>query len=370
MESQQNNFGFGIETEHCLLNDKDFSPLFQEDLRFEQLLELVDSIPVSDFSTDGFNIKPLHKKANPYLIEGYYLTDADMKPTKMLPKGIEIRTPIAATIDTTIANLKELTERLRCKLAQANMTIASISHHPTAHDFHAPPNYHRHDYWQWALTAMTTYGPDMNISIPNSLVDEIDREPLGEKINFYIPSLVALSFNSPLYDGGLWTENGIVGKSVRTFKRSAWAPLYYIHTEPALRFEFKGFEMAQNMDDYKAYFLCGLAMLLDKSLTGRASDAHRLERLRHLSVNGLSSQSEKERAALVLTSAEKIAQRFEMDGSSLKTLWSRLESGVTPADRVINTFKLNGSIKDTMRSIVVTPENSALIRPTSQTLCM
>lgn len=358
MPNKQNKFGFGIETEHCLLNSRDFAPLFHEDLTFEQLLDLVDSIPVADFSTDGFNIKPLHQKANPYLIEGYYLTDDDMKPRTLLPKGIEVRTPIASSLNTTIANLKELTERLRQQLAKVNLSIASISHHPTKSNFQAAPNYRRHDYWQWALTAMTTYGPDMNISVPESLSDDIDRDQLGDKINYYLPSVVALSFASPLYKGELWMENG---KSVRTFNRSLWAPLHYIHTEPSLRFEFKGFEMAQNPDDYIAFFLCCLSMLLDDSLTGRASDALRVDRLRRLSVEGLTRESEKERAAQVLSSAEKLAYIFNFDGSSLKTLWRRLETCTTPADQIAHTFKTTGSINETMRSLALLPKRSDLV---------
>ncbi len=156
MKVHKNQFGFGIETEFCLLDAQRFNPLFHADLDFERLLTLTDDIPVSDFSTEGFNIKPLHRKVNPYLIEGYYLTDSDMKPTKMLPKGIEVRTPIAYSIAQTVSNVETLTDRLQRKVEKEGWSLCSISHHPTESDFHAAPNYRRHDYWQWALTAMTT----------------------------------------------------------------------------------------------------------------------------------------------------------------------------------------------------------------------
>ena len=67
-ESVLSKFGFGIEAEYLLL-DKDFRTLFAEDLDFVTLRDCVDSIPASDLGLDGFNIKPLHKNANPYLIE-------------------------------------------------------------------------------------------------------------------------------------------------------------------------------------------------------------------------------------------------------------------------------------------------------------
>jgi carboxylate-amine ligase len=370
MHQGQNQFGFGIETEHLLIDSKTFRPLFHRDLPFDQLLDLVDDIAVEDFPTDGFNVKPLHRKASPYLIEGYYLTDTEMKPRTLLTKGVEIRTPIASTLGTTISRLRELTERLRQKIAPFGWSPATISHHPTEFNFHAAPNYRRHDYWQWALTAMTTYGPDMNISVPESLTDDIDHETLGQKINYYIPSVVALSFNSPLVNGSLWQVNGETGKSFRTFKRSLWAPLYYIHTEPALRFEFKGFEMAQDMNDYKAFFLCGLSMLLDSSLTGRDSDEYRLKRLQNLAIHGLNSSDEQERAAAVLASAEKLAYLFDFDSSSLRALWQRLETNTCPADKIIETFNSTKSIEETMRHLVVQPMHSDIIAINAESLAI
>jgi hypothetical protein len=358
MDYEQNYFGFGIETEHLLIDSKTHKPLFHKELCFERLLELVDAIPVADFSTDGFNVKPLHKVANPYLIEGYYLTDANMKPHKLLPKGIEVRTPIASTIEETISQLSEATELLRKQLLTAGYSLATISHHPTESNFQAAPNYRRHDYWQWALTAMTTYGPDINISLPHSMLDEIDRESLGQKINYYLPSVVALSFNSPLVGGALWKAQGSTGRSFRTFKRSLWAPLYYVHTEPSLRFEFKGFEMASDINDYAAFFLCGLSMLLDNTLTGRESDDIRIKRLQNLAMHGIESSDDRERAAAILESAEKIACWFDFDGKSLKALWDRLASDRCPSDRIIETFEKCASIEETLKSLIVQPRQS------------
>ncbi len=49
--SGQSKFGFGIEAEYLLL-DRNFRPLFAEDLDFETLRDCVDSIPASDLGTD------------------------------------------------------------------------------------------------------------------------------------------------------------------------------------------------------------------------------------------------------------------------------------------------------------------------------
>jgi carboxylate-amine ligase len=352
-------FGFGIEAEYLLL-DQNFRPLFAEDLDFETLRDCVDSIPTTDLGTDGFNIKPLHKHANPYLIEGYYLTDEQMKPHTLLPKGIEVRTPMRSSIDETISVLADATERLRSRVeSEFGYHLCTISHHPTKSNFQAAPNYKRHDYWQWALAAMTTFGPDINISLPEKIAAEVDQKALNERINFYMPAVVALTFSSPLIDGKLWKEDGIAGKSVRTYKRSQWAPLYYVHTEPALRFEFKGFEMPLQFSDYRAFFLLSLALLLDPSLTLKTGDEERIANLRYFAVHGLDSEASKVCARTLLKAAERTALRLSLDASCLSPLWRRLEAGNVPADQISRAFRTETSLEKALEHFVVKPAASA-----------
>lgn len=353
--NESNQFGFGIEAEYLLV-DKDMRPLFAEDLDFEVLRDCVDEISACDLGIAGFNIKPLHRVANPYLIEGYYLTDSEMKPWTLLAKGIEVRTPVRSTIDEAVNVLADATERLRLQVfREFGYYLCSISHHPTKSKFQAPPNYKRHDYWQWALTAMTTFGPDINISVPECLSAQIDQEQLGSKINAYMPALVALTFASPLYEGALWHHDGAYGKSVRTYHRSAWAPLYYVHTEPSLRFEFKGFEMPAEFSDYSALFLVCLALLLDDTLTERATDEERVAELRYLAVHGLHTEAADRRARTLLESAKQTAMRLSFDHACLKTLWRRLDLGVTPADDIARAFLDGNSISQALQTRVLKP---------------
>jgi len=356
-------FGFGLETEFLLLDKQSQAPLFCHDLNFEQLLDLLDAIPVADFSTDGFNIKPLHRLASPYLVEGYYLTDSEMKPLSLLAKGVEVRTPIAATIEQSVSDLKTLYARLQSAVSTIGYDTAIISHHPLVSKFDAPPNYTRHDYWQWALTAMTTMGPDVNISVPTELAEQIDLDALHEKINYYMPSIVAMSLASPIVDGDLWRVRGKIGKSMRTYRRSLWAPLYYIHKEPALRFEFKGFEMATCLNDYKAFFLLCLPLLLDHSLEGKASDATRMYDLGQIAANGVEPYFVRERAIAIMESAEKIAREYGFDRSPLDAFWSRLTSGRLPADDLVDLFVSTGSIPQMMSNLRDFTEKTSFAPP-------
>lgn len=335
-----------------MVNKDDFSPLSHRNLDFEMLAALINSISTSDFGNDGFNIKPLHSKATPYLIEGYYLTDADMNPVSLLPKGIEIRTPTSDSISEAIAALACLFDRLRQRTLKEGYDLVVISHHPTESKFNAPPNYRRHDYWQWALTAATTFGPDINISVPDDLSKNIEPARVAARINFYMPSIVALTLAAPLTDGKLWRIRKRLGKSIRTYRRSIWAPLFYVHEKPSLRFEFKGFEMSRCLEDYNAFFLLSLALLLDESLSEQGTDETRIYDLGRVAVVGLESQYTRDIAAKVMESAEKIASKFGLCRDGLDEFWNRLRTKHIPADDIISIYQNENSIPQTLSRLV------------------
>ena len=349
MESRE--FGFGIEAEFIIASNKDFAPLSHRDLNSDRLQALINGIQTADISTDGLNLKPLHTKISPYLLEGYYLTDENMKPTSLLAKGIEIRTPRTNCIQESLTNLQSLYSRLQEALATERYAPVILSHHPTEANLEAPPNYARHDYWQWALTATTTFGPDINISLPSEWSEKIDLAKLNAKINHYGPAAVALTLASPLVHGDLWHIRGRVGKSIRTYRRSIWAPLFYVHHKPSLRFEFKGFEMSQSLDDYRAFFLMSLAILTDDTLAGQASDQSRIYDLGEIAICGLESSITRQRAQYVLEGAEKIASRLSLQRTGLDEMWSRVDSNRVPADEIIEIYEREKSIPKTMKCL-------------------
>src|SRR5207244_6245650 len=119
---------------------------------------------------------------------------------------------------------RTLHQRLQQHLAQRGYRAAVLSFHPIEAEFSGPQNKRRHDFWQWAMEAMTTYGPDVNVSLPPDVAKQLDLDDLHARVNYYAPAVTALSLASPLYCGDLWRIRGEVGKSVRTYHRSALAP--------------------------------------------------------------------------------------------------------------------------------------------------
>jgi len=351
MRNMRNEFRFGLEAEFLLVDANSFLPLSHRDLRFQTLNDVLEGIPVEDFNCSRFKIEPPHRKAIPYIVEGYHLPDQEMNPIDLLPKGVEIRTPVYDNIEDCVSALRTLHERLQKALAKLGYQAAALSFHPNEVRFEGPQNKRRHDFWQWAMEAMVTYGPDVNVSIPKALAAELNVKDLNEKVNFYAPALTALSLASPLRGGDLWRIRGRVGKSVRTYHRSAIAPAIEIHPDEHLRLEFKTFEMSTLLEDYRNYFLLWLALLLDNRLKGRASDQTRIYDLGRVACHGVQVETVLHRASEVLMSAPGALDDWGFDCQSLHTFRHRLETGHLPADDIITTFEREKSIPGTLRHL-------------------
>jgi hypothetical protein len=347
----QDCFRFGLETEFLLVDANSFRPLWHPDLQFRTLNATLEAIPADDFQCKSFKIEPLHRKPGPYVVEGYHLPDPQMNPIDLLPKGVEIRTPIRSSIEECVAALKVLHDRLQNALASVGLQAVALSAHPTEVYFSGPQNKRRHDYWQWAMVAMLTYGPDINISLPDALARQIDAKDLNEKVNYYVPALTALTLASPLYSGRLWRIRGRIGKSIRTYRRSVVAPALEIHPDEGFRLELKPFEMTCSLVDYSNYFLLWLTLLLDDGLKGRASDQTRIYDLGRIACDGLDAELVRERAREVLDRAPQALSPWGFDCASLDSFRTRLERRHVPADDIVSIFERETTISGTLRHL-------------------
>jgi len=353
LNSSTREFAFGLESEHMLVDSETFRPLWHPDLSFNVLNRALEGICVDDLPPlEGLELEAPHRSLMPYVVEGYHVPDPDFNPLDIKPKGIEIRTPVCRSISECLACLSTLHERLQKALAGLGYQAVSISHHPTESHFEGPQNKRRHDFWQWALQAMLTYGPDVNVSLPPRMTERLDIADLHDKVNYYAPALTALTLASPIYRGGLWNIRGRIGKSVRTYRRSVIAPAIEVHLNEAGRLEFKTFETSVNLGDFHAYFLLWLELLLDEGLAGRASDQSRIYDLGAVARDGLAVETVRERAAEVLDRAPAILARHGFDSRPLVPFGQRLASGRLPADDFIDWFEEEPSIPALLRRLV------------------
>jgi carboxylate-amine ligase len=353
-------FHFGLEAEFLLVDAQTFRPLWHPDLKFAELNRILEAIPCDGLPPlDGLKVEPPHRKPMPFVVEGYHLPDKEFNPIDLLPKGIEIRTPRCASIGECLRCLQVLHARLQQALAGVGYQAVVVSFHPLECHFEGPQNKRRHDFWQWAMEAMVTYGPDVNIGLPPDVARRLDPVDLHAKVNYYAPALTALSLASPLYRGGLWQWRGRVGKSVRTFYRSVTAPAIEIHRAETDRLEYKTFDMSWRLPDYHNYFLLWLMLLLDDGLAGRASKEARIYDLGEVAYLGLEAPAVRERAAEILDRAPTVLPARGFDARPLESFRWRLETGVLPADEVIEQYSRDPCVPALLRRFTALAADAA-----------
>ena len=351
--TSQHRFQFGIEAEFALVDCHSFQPLWHPDLKFQDLNALLESIPADDIGDRGLRLETPHRKLMPYVVEGYHLPDPDMNPVDILPKGLEIRTPICDSVDQCVGSLAELYKRLQTALASANYAAVAISFHPVQHAFRGPQNKRREDFWHWAMEAMVTYGPDINIHLPIDFLNGLDLEDLDAKVNYYGPAVTALTLASPIYRGGLWTIRGRVGKSVRTYHRSVIAPAIEIHLDQEARLEFKLFDTPSNIDDFRGLLLLWLVLLLNSGLSGRATRETRVYDLGAVAQFGLDTETVSDRAAEVLNCASSVLDPYGFDPAPLEVFRNRLETRHLPADDIVDLYRREQSVPGVLRHLTL-----------------
>lgn len=345
------DFRFGLETEYLLVNARSCAPLWYRDVTFKQLHDVFENISLAGVpSVSGLDLEIYHTKIMPYTVTGYPLFDDAGGVSDFFPKGAEIRTPICNSIETCLEVLVELFHRMQSALLKLDAQATAISHHPTESHFEGPQGNRPHERWQWAMQVMTTYGPDVNISLPDELSRRFDLKDLEAKIDYYAAAMVVLSLASPFYNGQPWRVHGGFGKSYRTFKRSIVAPALRVSGE---RLEFKSFEMSNDLSDFHNYTLLFLALLLDDStLTGRANRASRVYELGEVAQFGYEARGIRRKLAELLDKAPAILESWGFASASLNNLWARFSQAITPADRMIqHYYETGGSIPAVMRGL-------------------
>ncbi len=333
-------YRFGLEGEYLLVEASTYRPLWLHDLTFARLnalLEGIDFEPLLDGLTlAGLELDPPHRKLMPYYVEGYALADPELTTyVDVLPKGIEVRTPVCPDLESCLAVYERLFQALQQALAGENLRAVGIGHHPLAVEFAGPQNHRRHDWWQWAQRVTTTYGPDLNLSVPDALRPHFDWDDLQRRANYYGPALVAFSLNSPILQGRLWQQRGRVGLSLRTYRRSPFAPMLAWHPKEGGRVEFKSFDMPADRRDFRPFFLLWLWLMHDADAPGRAEDHDRIYDLGQLARLGWQADEVVGRAAEALERAGRILPLLDIDPAPLDLLRQRLEHRWLPADRVI-----------------------------------
>jgi carboxylate-amine ligase len=201
------------------------------------------------------------------------------------------------------------------------------------------------------MQAMTTYGPDLNISLPERRRGAFDWERLQRRVNYYAAALVTFSLASPVGNGALWKPHGRQGYSLRTYRRSLYGPAVAYHPKERGRLEFKAFDMPVDRGDFQPFFLLWLWLLMDDDLCGEAEDQDRVYDLACAARFGWQGETIVERAEEALDRAPGVLTALDCDPAALDVLRERLQQRWLPAVPLIEHMDATESIPELLRFV-------------------
>ncbi|MBF2003608.1 MAG: glutamate--cysteine ligase [Synechococcales cyanobacterium M58_A2018_015] len=367
-------FAFGLEHEVAFLNSQgqfaDFTCT-----SFPQLQHIVEALPLYATDYPQLRIGDAGIKKKRWYVEGFErFADSD-QVIDCIPKGIEIRTTIHATIQGVIAELLESFVQLRNTAIHAGFMPVLISFNPYRDQYQPQPPLNAYELYrrqispekQTAHIPMLTYGPDLNLSVAGlSTAQLID---IGQKLTYYSPFIIPFSFSSPFYRGELWS-----GLSVRTFVRTGARPAALVFVEksesliassPSLtkiaripaevgRIEFKAFDSCDDFSRYAALLALLKGLILDETLPGRATtpDAALHQTAAQY---GFDDPMIADSAQQVLQAAT-AALSSDPDAALLLPLQDALDQRRTPAHALIEAYRQSGSIQAVLQQTYRQPE--------------
>ncbi len=343
---------FGIEAEFALVHPErgfcDFTTL-----TYAQAQAVVDRLP--DLGDEDLTRGDLLVKVTRWYVEGDERFAADGTFLDCVPKGLETRTPVCASIAAAAAQLAEQTASLAAAAAVDGYRLASIGRNPWR-DYRPEPPYND---WELAMRAahpeyagaeayMVGYGPDLNLSHPDWPPDRV--LDVARKLTALSPGLVPFSFSSPFAGGE------VVALSARTLLRaprrpSARAFLPEQGPPPAVRaripaevgrIEFKAFDALVDPALYPPLLALLAGLALDRTLPDRADrpdpTAHQ-RAARH----GFADPGTRETAIRALGAADR-ALAGRVEASLLAPLRDMLDRQRTPAHDLIDAYHATDQI--------------------------
>jgi len=351
---------FGIEAEYALVRpDGRFADFTNTD--YSEVRSLIERLP--DHRHPELRTGDAGIRVKNWYVEGDERFDRSGRSTGLAVKGIEIRTPVSATIGECMLSLEELRATLEAEIEPKGWFIAALGFNPCTasydpqytpweREFHA-------SHIENSVPEISTlsFGPDLNFSsssdTPEAVIETVRR------LTFYSPFIVPFSFSSPLVGGALWE-----GLSYRTYRRTGPRPAALAHlSDPGghplakqadppsqhLRIEFKAFDMVAD-DRLLAelfHLVLGISLADARALPGAADlpdgKLHRTVALRGFEDNEIHCE-----AARVVAAARQ-ALRVSGRGADLPLLEEMLAARRTPAHAIRERFEATGLLFEPRR---------------------
>lgn len=284
-----NAFKWGIEHEFSVVKDGETYCDFTN-TAFEDFDRVIEKLPVHPGDYPMLRVGDLGIRKKRWYIEGLERFSEEGSFVTLVPKGFEIRTPVCASLEESVATLAHDFALWEEAAKPEGFAAAPVSFNPFATEYVPEPPLNA---WERAQQTspedltdymhMLTNGPDISFSHPAWSADDIID--IGKKLTYYSPYIVPFSFSSPFYEGAPWG-----GLSRRTHYRTGKRPaaLVFLDDEKKLipstpsltkaarvpaeagRIEFKAFDAVADLSLYESLGMLLLGIALDDTLPGRA----------------------------------------------------------------------------------------------------
>ena len=315
----------GIEFEYLLIDLGGATPARLRDfsnLPFEQISAWLEDKPGRDdaeLATGDLGIKRGY-----WYLEGNERFHDDGRFRTLDVKGVEIRTPPAADVETALRRLLAIETQLSAALARHGLGFAIAAFNPVRAPYAYDPPLNA---WETAMRAehraydgshisTLSYGPDINLSMPGwSNAQCLDAT---RKLQHYAPWIVPFSFASPFAHGRRWPgwskrthERAPLRQAVKLFldAQALAAPeLASTLVHPARiarevgRIEFKAFDAMPDLAVLRGccHLLVGVCLANNLSARSEIADVARYQRAARI---GFADAQLREGAEQLLTSA-------------------------------------------------------------------
>ncbi len=334
----------GIEHEFVFKDESD-AYLDFETAEYSVFQKIIDAFPYFEGDDTIFDCKSLEQKPKRCYVEGFERYDINGQLLETVPKGLEIRTLPHTTIDAVVKDFTNSYAKLMHIIEKFGFSPLLTSLHPfkSSIHFNEPLNkteiaLRTEDELKIATNALLWHGIHVNVSIDNTTKEQM--MDLLHKVNYYVPYIIPFSFSSPFHDGKLFD-----GLSYRTYRKAKTRKVIQLQNRKGVDvLEFRGFDSCGDERLLKSLLLLYKGLLIDKTLTKRASfqDSELLERS---ALKGFEDETIRNEGLNVIKAAKAALQD---EGKALKMLEDMLYTNDSYASRMKRTYLKTGSI---MKSI-------------------
>jgi len=344
---------FGIEAEYGLLRpDGRFADYTNTD--YPEVRSLLEGLP--DYGHPELRVGDAGIRSKNWYVEGDERFDERGRSVGFAVKGVEIRTPVFATIEESVASLSELRLMLEGELDTHGWSIVPVAFNPCTASYQ--PEYTP---WEKELQAShighslpqvstLSYGPDFNFSREGDSAEAVVEKV--RRLTYYSPFIVPFSFSSPFLAGEPWQ-----GLSYRTYARTGPRPAALAHllgepfhplvkeADPPSqhgRIEFKAFDMVSDDRLFAELFwlLFGMTLADAGDLPG-AADLPDGEAHRKVALSGFEDDAVHEAARRIVGLA-RAALRANGWAEDFPLLEEMLTARRTPAHALRERFERTG----------------------------